>query len=509
MPGPHQARARPAPAGRPGRRWPEDGAGMTVLLRQLMTASTLLFSGCTFMAITSSHKQLINSNRIAFLIAGFCVAAWAPMIPYIKDRFALNENDLGLLLLCMGIGSFVSMPTSGYFSSRFGCRAPIYFAAFAVAACLALIPFVTSIYLLAAILFIMGTNSVILDVVANINAALVEQRTELNVMSGLHGLYSVGGFTGSLSVTFLLSINFPFAFTGIYAAAILVVLMITGGRHLFTTVHLPDTGASDGAAAAPADGAAGQAGASARAAAPKGGVMRHYTHPTVLLIGLMCFIMFMTEGSMLDWSGVFLNSERGVSLEHAGYGFAAFTITMTIFRLTGDRIVSALGRGRVIIFGTLFIVAGYLTAIVIPYPAAAFAGFALIGVGASNVVPQLVSITARIKEVPPHISVTVVNAVGFSGVLIGPAVIGFMAHHITLPYTYAVQAAGVLCVTIMAIMLIKKLKSNPASGLTAAPAAAPADAAASAADSAAATGASPAPAQTVSSAGTTASSGEH
>ena len=460
------------------------------------------------MAITSSHKQLINSNRIAFLIAGFCVAAWAPMIPYIKDRFALNENDLGLLLLCMGIGSFVSMPTSGYFSSRFGCRAPIYFAAFAVAACLALIPFVTSIYLLAAILFIMGTNSVILDVVANINAALVEQRTELNVMSGLHGLYSVGGFTGSLSVTFLLSINFPFAFTGIYAAAILVLLMITGGRHLFTTVHLPDTGASDGAAAtdaAPADRAAAPDGA----AAPKGSVMSHYTHPTVLLIGLMCFIMFMTEGSMLDWSGVFLNSERGVSLEHAGYGFAAFTITMTIFRLTGDRIVSALGRGRVIIFGTLFIVAGYLTAILIPYPAAAFAGFALIGVGASNVVPQLVSITARIKEVPPHISVTVVNAVGFSGVLIGPAVIGFMAHHITLPYTYAVQAAGVLCVTVMAIMLIKKLKSNPASGLTSAPAADLADAAASAAASAAATGVSPAPAQTVSSAGATASSGEH
>lgn len=484
------------------------------------------------MAITSSHKQLINSNRIAFLIAGFCVAAWAPMIPYIKDRFALNENDLGLLLLCMGIGSFVSMPASGYFSSRFGCRALIYFAAFAVAACLTLIPFVTSIYLLAAILFIMGINSVVLDVVSNINAALVEQHTELNVMSGLHGLYSVGGFIGSLSVTFLLSINFPFAFTGIYAAAILVVLMISGGRHLFTTVHLPDASVSGKAAgeAAPADGAAGQAGASARPAAPKGGVMSYYTHPTVLLIGLMCFIMFMTEGSMLDWSGVFLHSERGVSLEHAGYGFAAFTITMTLFRLTGDRIVSSLGRGRVIILGTLFIVAGYLTAVLIPYPAAAFAGFALIGVGASNVVPQLVSITARIKEVPAHISVTVVNAVGFSGILIGPAVIGFMAHHITLPYTYVVQASGVLFVTVMAIMLIKKLKSNTASGLasglTSAPAASTAtrasalsDAAAAAAAteasaaatateaSAAATGARPATAPAGSATGTTASSG--
>ena len=152
--------------------------------------------------LNMEHKQLLFSNRISFLIAGFCIAAWAPMIPFVKERFALNEHDLGLLLLCVGIGSFVSMPTSGYFSARFGCRTPIIIAALLISGCLIAIPFISNLYVLAAVLFFMGINSVFLDVISNINAALVEQYTKRDVMSGLHGLYSVGGFLGSLSVTF-------------------------------------------------------------------------------------------------------------------------------------------------------------------------------------------------------------------------------------------------------------------------------------------------------------------
>ena len=397
------------------------------------------------MSINPVHKKLILSNRIAFLIAGFAIAAWAPMIPFVKERFALDEHSLGLLLLCVGIGSFVSMPTSGYFSSRFGCKIPIYGATILISLCLIAIPFINNLYLMALVLFLMGINAVLIDVVSNINGALVEQYTKLNIMSGLHGLYSVGGFLGSLSVTFLLSANFPFIYSGIYAAVILIACLVLGGSNLFNTVHLPKENDQESATKEPTQAQS---------------KWSYYTNPTVILIGLMCFIMFMTEGSMLDWSGVFLRTEHGISLEHAGYGYAAFAITMTIFRLTGDKIVSAFGRGRIIVLGTLCIVLGFVVAVVIPHYLAAFAGFALIGVGASNVVPQLVSITARIKEVPTHISVTIVNTIGFTGILVGPALIGFLAHAITLPYTYLVQALGVLFVTIMSVILIKSLKKN-------------------------------------------------
>lgn len=407
----------------------------------------------------TEYKKNLFANRASFLVAGFCIAAWAPMIPFIKDRFALDEHNLGLLLLCLAIGSFVSMPTSGYLSSRFGCKAPIYAATAGVAACLSVVPLIHNIYLLALVLFIMGICAVALDVISNINAALIEQISKRNIMSGLHGLYSVGGFCGSLSVTFLLGANLSLEWTGIYAAVVLLIVIMIGGKGLYTSVYTDEHNnfiSHEEYVQKEQAKSAAQAKESGRQSSK----WQYYTNTTVLLIGLMCFIMFMTEGSMLDWSGVFLNTERGISLENAGYGYASFAIMMTICRLTGDKIVSAFGRGRVLIFSTLFIVAGYFIAVLIPHYIAAFVGFALIGVGASNVVPQLVSISARVEEVPSHIAVTLVNTIGFTGMLVGPALIGFLAHAITLHNTYLCQAGGVLIVTFLSVMLVKKHRQH-------------------------------------------------
>lgn len=414
------------------------------------------------------------------------------MIPFVKDRFYLDEHELGLLLLCVGIGSFISMPTSGFLSARLGCKIPIYGASFVVALCLACITVIDNIYLMGAILVIFGMGAVTLDVVANINAALVEQITNKNVMSGLHGLYSVGGFLGSLSVTFIVGTSLGLVAGGVFALIVIFITVILGGRSLLNIVSLDEKGTSDKAAAASGADANEAASSAALSAAANNSKMRYYTHPMVLMIGVMCFIMFQTEGSMLDWSGVFLNNERNVGLEYAGYGYAAFAITMTIFRLTGDKIVSALGRRTVIIGGTLLIVAGYAIAVAIPHYISAFVGFALIGMGASNVVPQLVSLVARIKEVPINISVTLVNTIGFTGVLVGPAFIGFLAQHITLPYTYLCQAALVLLVAVLTICFIKRAPATDASAPeSTAPEASAAEAGASAAkDSAAETQAS-------------------
>lgn len=422
------------------------------------------------MTSDAQARKLIFSNRLSFLAAGFSIAAWAPMIPYVKDRFSLDEHTLGLLLLCVGIGSFVAMPLNGYFTSKFGCRGPIYLAAIAAAACIGAIPFTYNLYVMAFILFVMGIAAITIDVVSNVNAALVEEVTERNIMSGLHGLYSVGGLLGSLSVTFLLSIKFDLTLVGGMAAVFNLLLVVAGCKHLITNVHIgksvePATISEQEAGSKLAHGEQNASvqrenSEQEQSHGQQSSTLKYYTHPTVLLIGIMCLIMFMTEASMLDWSGVFLHSQRGLALEHAGYGYAAFAVMMTICRLTGDKVVSKFGRGKVIIIGTMFIMAGFIVAVVIPHYSAAFLGFALIGVGASNVVPQLVSITARIKEVPTHISVTIVNTIGFTGILIGPALIGFLAHAITLPYTYLCQALSVLFVTVMSVILTKLSKDK-------------------------------------------------
>lgn len=189
----------------------------------------------------------------------------------------------------------------------------------------------------------------------------------------------------------------------------------------------------------------------------------YFLHPMLLLLGFICFVMFVTEGSMLDWTGVFLSQYRGVALSEAGYGFAAFAIMMTACRLMGDRVVTFFGRRRVLTMGGILVTAGICLAVTVPHPMVAVLGFGLVGVGASNIVPQSVSYAATVKSVPLHKSVFVVNAIGYIGGLFGPAVIGFSAHRIGLDVTFIILSIGTAIVATAAYL---KIKSGPLSSIS-------------------------------------------
>lgn len=392
----------------------------------------------------NDERRMIRSNRAAFLAAGFGIAAWAPMIPYVQERFTLNEQELGLLLLCIGIGSLCSMPIAGWVAGRFGCRILVYTSMFFVALGLCAITLINNLYVLGVVLVVFGMAAVMLDVVSNINAARVELITGRGIMSGLHGLYSVGGFLGSLGVTALLTLGISLPVAGTTAAILLFLIVVSGCRYLLD--------AEGGKTEAEKERSEGEG--------RKSNV--RVLHPLVLLIGILCFIMFMTEGSMLDWSGIFLRTERGVPVEQAGLGYAAFAIAMTLLRLTGDKIVSTLGRRRVIVTGTCCIAVGYVLAVTVPHPYMALLGFFLIGVGASNVVPQLISYTVTIEGTSINAAVTIVNAIGFTGILCGPAVIGFLAHHLGLHNVFLIQACAVLCVGAACFVLLGHKKKAQA-----------------------------------------------
>lgn len=384
----------------------------------------------------TKDRQLLNSNRCAFLAAGFAVAAWAPMIPFVKERFALDEHQLGLLLLCVGIGSFISMPITGALAGRFGCKKLIYAAVVLLAFLIVAISVTSNLYLMAVILLCFGFSAVIVDVVSNINAALVEKELKRGVMSGLHGLYSVGGFCGSIIVTTLLNTWLGIVGSAIFAAVFVVLFTFVGGKHLFSSVTHQENKEDTKV---------------------KKFVFPHYL---VIIVGLMCFVMFMTEGSVLDWSGVFLSSERGVDISMAGYGYSAFAVAMTVCRLTGDAIVMKMGRRRVLLLGALCIFLGYCVVVFCPFAVASLCGFALIGVGASNIVPQLISYIASRKEMPVHLSVTCVNAIGFAGILCGPAFIGFIAKIISLEYTFLCLAFAVIAVGLGSFYLLASKREN-------------------------------------------------
>lgn len=423
-------------------------------------------------------SQLINSNRAAFWIPGFAIAVWGPFIPYIKERFALTEDHLGLLLMCLAVGAISALSYASFALSRLGCRTLVRIGTVIITICLGAVTVITDFTLLCVVLFIMGSSSECMAMAANVNAATLEKVLNRNIMSGLHGVYSLGNAVGVFMVATFLGTGMTFMMGNLLLTASILPLIIIlycgliGSRYMLTDLkeaqneeehdREQDNTANKGS---------------------NGKVKKVFMTPMVLILGTICFIMFLVEGSMLDWTGVFLNEVKGVPLHEAGYGFAAFATMMTICRLTGDKIVSTLGRKRVLTGGAVFAFAGIVLAVTVPHPMVTIIGFGMVGVGASNLVPQAVSYAATIREMPLQRSILMVNAIGYIGSLFGPALIGFIAHRIGLEKTFLFLATLVL---IVAILAYTKIRSGTITDLlaadkaTAASAPARADAAAAA-----------------------------
>jgi predicted MFS family arabinose efflux permease len=167
---------------------------------------------------------------------------------------------------------------------------------------------------------------------------------------------------------------------------------------------------------------------------------------TAVSIGLLCLVLFLAEGAMLDWSALLLTSARGLALSDAGLGYAAFSVAMAAGRLLGDRITAALGPSRIVRYGSLIAAAGFVLASALPWAATSLVGFVLVGVGASNVVPVLFSAAGRLPGIAPSIAIATVTAFGYSGMLAGPGLIGVVARAVSLPV-----ALGGLAILLVAV----------------------------------------------------------
>jgi predicted MFS family arabinose efflux permease len=365
------------------------------------------------------------ATRIVFFIAGFAVSAWAPLIPFAKQRHALDDGQLGLLLLCLGVGSVLMMPLAGGLAARFGCRRMILVAGAVICLCMPALMLAPSVSVLALVLAVFGASLGVLDVVMNVQAVIVERAGGRAMMSGFHGMYSVGGIAGAGGVAAALALGAP-PLLAISGTAGVAVLLLAGSR---------------------------------RGLLVRGGEADHpaFVLPRgrVLLIGAVCFAMFLSEGAVLDWSAVFLTSVRNADPATAGFGYVAFAVTMTIGRLSGDRIVQALGAFRVVVCGALLAAAGFMLAILVPSALAGLAGFALVGAGAANVVPVMFSAAGRQRGMPTHLAVAAVTTMGYAGVLLGPAALGFIAQATSLA-----AALGLLVMLLVAVAAVARVATR-------------------------------------------------
>ncbi|SEP95076.1 Predicted arabinose efflux permease, MFS family [Faunimonas pinastri] len=354
------------------------------------------------------------ATRTVFFIPGFAGAAWAALVPFAKARLGISDGTLGLLLLCLGAGSVVTMPLAGAMAGRFGCRRVLTVAAIAAAITLPLLATVSSIAPFVLTLLLFGASIGTMDVVINIQAIIVERASGRSMMSGFHGMFSVGGILGAGGMALLLSLGTsPLAASLCIAGLMLLALAISANK------LLPYGSESGGPAFA-------------------------VPHGVVLLIGVLCCVCFLAEGAVLDWSAVFLTQVHRIPTSYAGLGYAAFATTMTFGRLTGDRVVERLGGRHVMMVGGVLAALGFALGTFIPSWEVALLGYALVGAGCSNIVPVLFSAVGRQNVMPERIAVPAVTTLGYAGILAGPAGIGFIAHLSSLPVAFLVIAAMML-----------------------------------------------------------------
>lgn len=350
------------------------------------------------------------STHVAFFVAGFTLAAWAPLVPFVKDRNDLSDANLGLLLLCLGAGSVTAMPLAGMLSKQYGCRPIILAGALLIALSLPVLLLTSSVPLAALMLFMFGVGEGSMDCVMNVQAIIVERASGRAMMSGFHGLFSLGGLVGAVMMTLMLASGASPFVAAMAVVSVTVVAMAAAAPYLLTY------------------GAKG------------GGPAFAVPHGVVLLIGLLCFVVFLVEGAVLDWSAVFLTANRNADPANGGLGYAAFALTMTVGRLTGDAFVERAGRTFVLLAGPLCAAIGLLMVTLMPFAWSAVIGFGLVGIGCANVVPILFTAIGRQTTMPEHIAVPAVTMLGYVGILAGPASIGFIAQAVGLPLAFVVVA---------------------------------------------------------------------
>lgn len=345
------------------------------------------------------------ATRLSFFSLGFATAAWAPLIPFAQQRLNLNHADFGLLLLCMGIGSMIAMPATGALVKRWGCRPLI---ALALMLLMVLLPSLTmwsSIVTMAVALFIFGSAAGCLGVAINLQAVVVEKHSVRALMSSFHGMCSLGGLTGAMLVTALLAVGLsPLMST----LSVVMILLVIGG------VAIPSCLTSFEQDEKPHEDTT---------QAPK-----KFYRPDgiILLIGMMCFIAFLSEGAAMDWGGIYLTSKYQLNPAFAGLAYTFFALSMTTGRFAGHILLKQWGEKNIVTYSAIGAAIGMAIIVTAPVWQVVVLGYALLGLGCSNIVPVMFSRVGRQNNMPKAAALSLVSTIAYTGSLSGPALIGLI-----------------------------------------------------------------------------------
>jgi MFS family permease len=373
---------------------------------------------------------------IGFFLLGTSFGLWFVHIPVVVARLALEPGLLGLALLNIGFGSVIAQPLSGWAVSRAGSRVTTA-ALLPIMLLSVIVPILApTVPLLFVGTFMLGFAGGAANVAINTQGTEIEALRGKPTLSSFHGFFSLGTLGGSLSFSFLSTRGLGEGSGAVIVVAVSLVVAVAASFWFPQGQVKP----------ASAEG-------SATFALPTGAVMG---------IAALAFICNGLEGSVNDWSALYLSTVRLLSESAAATGFAIFAATMAAMRLFGGPLVTWLGPRGVVFYGGLLAAAGMLVVVLAPWPPVSAAGFGLVAIGLANTMPVLFSIAARTQGAPPSVNVAAVATTALLGFLIGPPVIGFTAQYLGLGTAIGLLSLPALAIAAAAITF-RQLARSPAS----------------------------------------------
>jgi fucose permease len=353
----------------------------------------------------SFAKTYFPPTRLAvsglFLLNGTFAGAWAPKIPEFASRLGLSESQLGLMIMCFGIGSLILMPIAGFLIAHIGTTRTVKGATALFLSTMLLLSLAPTIPLGVAAIFLFGGLLGAMDVAMNGNAVEVEKSMRRAIMSSCHAFWSLGAFIGATTGGFLIE------WIGVMGHATLLTVVGIVALVAIWPFVLHD---------APHPSEERQK-------------VRLPMTPLPWLIGLMALFSMVPEGAILDWGALYMRNELGATLALSGFAFGAFSLTMAVMRFAGDHVRDRFGAVKTLRFCTITAIVGMVIAGTAPNAYIAMAGFALCGVGISNMVPIAFSAAGNLPGFAQGVALSVTTVMGYSGSLFAPSVIGFIAEH--------------------------------------------------------------------------------
>jgi fucose permease len=352
----------------------------------------------------SAVRQWHLSIRAQFAVLGLAMGAWGAQVPAVKQHYGLDEGELAIALLAAAAGAVLCLLSAGALVARFGARHCVRSAGVLMCAVLVAVLQFESYGVLLALMLLLGAGSALFDVSINSDGNHLETRSGRKVMSGLHAMFSLGGMAGALLSAGLYRAALP------AAAQLAVVGLVLAPFLLWAALPLTNERADSEEAPAPL-------------AWPRG---------VLLWMGVLTSLCMVAEGAMYDWSALYVHQELRTNAALGALGFAAFSAAMAFGRLFGDWVRGHLAPVTLLLWSGALAAVGMVLALAVGSPWAALLGFMLVGLGLANVVPVLFAAAGQVAGVPPAQGVAAVSSVGYLGFMIGPALIGALAHASTL-----------------------------------------------------------------------------